>query len=197
MHIETRCENEIESLVTELIMYFQAAENLSNFKSCIKAKKRKEDLFTNEFVNKDHSVNERIMGWKKLKELKPRLHLNTECPKKRGTGAKPDCFFDKDGNIECFIEIKMLSNNNDCDIFNGIVQLREYMDIYQVSKGILLVISSLEKYYRPAAEFLASLECENIKVVVANYHNDNWMVKPISEVMRDDDGFLKGDRDDN
>ena len=191
-------KNQCSSWISNYITYFNDKGIFKNCRDCFKQERKKEKYFTNEFL-KNASDNTCIKKWIKSKELKPRLHLDSNCLKtKKGSKAKPDCVIINNNNeIEIIIEIKILSGKNDCDIFNGVVQLREYMDIYQVSTGVLFDVSNLEQYCNQAAEFLASLECENIKVVVANYHNNNWMVKPISEIMREDNGFLKGNNNDN
>ena len=189
-------KDQCSSWISDFITYFNNKETYKNCRDCFK-QKEKEKYFTNEFL-KNAFRSKNIIKWIKSKKLKPRLHLDPNCLKtNKGSRAQPDCVIVNNNEIKAVIEIKVLGNSNDWHIFNGIVQLREYMEIYQVSKGVLFVVSNLEQYCKKAAEFLASLECENIKVVIANYHDNNWIVKPLSELIKADSGFLKGNNNDN
>ena len=129
--------------------------------------------------------------------LKPRLHLCHNYPKHAiKSYARPDGFFVKNDKIASLIEVKILHKNNDHEIFNGVVQLREYMKLYDVSNGVLLIISRLTKYYKEAVEFLYSLCKEEnlcsgkVQVVIANFCDNKWKIENIETLLKDGTGFL-------
>lgn len=99
---------------------------------------------------------------------KPRLHLNRSCPKDgRGKGAVPDLMF-KSPKGDCLVEVKVLSNGNDCELFNGIVQLAEYQQIFKVANGVLLIFICLPEVGRPAYDFVRSLSDKSRGVLIVN-----------------------------
>jgi len=98
---------------------------------------------------------------------KPRLHLDISCPKDgRGKGAVPDLIFHTSKDV--LVEVKLLRNGNDCELFNGIVQLAEYQKIFRVDSGILLIFSELPSMRRAAYEFLCSLSSPDRMILVEN-----------------------------
>ena len=180
--------------------------NHPNFKNQYCSSEEEEDI-KDVIFKKGLSRNRCIKGEKQFKYakdiiLKPRLHLCHNYPKDaRKSYARPDGFFVKNDKIASLIEVKILHKNNDYEIFNGVVQLREYMKLYDVSNGVLLIISRLTKYYKEAVEFLYSLCKEEnlcsgkVQVVIANFCDNKWKIENIETLLKDGTGFLVDTKD--
>ena len=99
---------------------------------------------------------------KNRKLCKFRLKFDGDCtPKKITTAncATPDALIARqsDNAILCDIELKVLRVGNDYDLFNGVTQMREYMQLYQIRAGLLIVFTYFDNPTGEAVDFLKKL----------------------------------------
>lgn len=163
--VEVYCENTIRHCL-------QSLDGKELLRQCLKCSKSKngnfEEIFQEFFASKVKIDGELyIQGGagflnKNPKLCKSRLKFDGDhIPKKitNANCAKPDVLIlrQSDNAILCDIELKVLRVGNDYDLFNGVTQMREYMQLYKIETGLLIVFTYFDNPTGAAIEFLRKL----------------------------------------